>query len=266
MINDSQLREYNFYGFIPGPKEEDFIFLKRVELAKGRKFFHQGMNVVQSLFGVYPDWVKIELASRLHLWEAAATYMEERQGVFMPVVQIKKRGIPFWCSQEEILAHELVHATRIAFTESFFEEVLAYRTSHSWLRRYFGPIFFHPIEVIVFLLVLGGAWLYQLGYLFFFDKVPQLSLWIPFISIGLLMIRLIMVQTIFSLCLKKLRKLLKQRDKALGFALRLSDREIIDFAFTSLDKARKYIEKAQAKNLRWRMLALIYPIFKTREG
>jgi hypothetical protein len=260
MIHDSQLREYNFHGFIPGPREENFIFFKRVELARGGKFFHQGMNIVQSLFDVYPNWVKIEFTNRLYLWEAAATYMEEMQGIFMPVVQIKKRGIPFWCSQEEILAHELVHATRIAFTESFFEEILAYRTSPNWLRRYFGPIFFHPMEVIIFLSVLVGIWLYQLGCLFFFDYVSNLGLWIPFISIGLLMIRLVMVQTIFSLCLKKLRKLLKQPDKALGFALRLSDKEIIDFAFMSLDKARKYIEKAWEKNLRWRMLTLIYPI------
>lgn len=266
MINDEKLMEYNFQGFIPGPKEEASLFFKRVKLAKDRNFFHQGMNIVQSLFDVYPNWVRVESTNRLRLWEAAATYMEENQGVFIPVVQIKKKGIPCWCSQEEILAHELVHATRIAFTENFFEEVLAYRTSHSWLRRYFGPIFFYPMEVVVFIFIWVGIWLYQLGCLFFFDYVSNFTLWVPFISIGLLMIRLVVVQTIFSLCLKKLRKLLKQPDKALGFALRLSDREIIDFAFISLDKVRKYMVKARAKNLRWRMLTLIYPFFTTRDN
>ena len=94
----------------------------------------------------------------------------------------------------------------------------------------------------------------------FFDNLPSLALWIPCVVIGVLIIRVVIVQTIFSLCIKKIHKLLKQSDKALGFALRLSDREIIDFAFKSLDKMRKYIGKAKEKSLRWYMLALIYPI------
>ncbi|MCL6756565.1 MAG: hypothetical protein M3A24_05415 [Candidatus Rhabdochlamydia oedothoracis] len=258
MINDEKLMECHFHGFIPGPQEEVFLFLKRTELAKCQKTFYQALDFVQSLFDVYPSWVRIELTDRLYLWEAAATYIEENQGIFTPVVQIKKKGVPFWCAQEEILAHELVHATRIAFKENLFEEVLAYKTSRNWLRRYFGPIFFHPKEVVLFLFLLVGIWCYQLSCLFFFDDLPSLTLWIPLILTGLLIIRVIIVQTIFSLCLKKIRRLLKQPDKALGFALRLSDKEIIAFAFKSLDKMRKYIGKIQEKNLRWHMLALIY--------
>jgi len=109
--------------------------------------------------------------------------------------------------------------------------------------------------------LLFGTWCCQLGYLFFFEVLPSLTLWIPCILTGLLIIRVVLAQTIFSLCLKKIRKLLKQPNKALGFALRLSDREIIDFAFKSLDKMRKHIGKAKEKNLRWHMLALIYPIY-----
>ena len=103
-------------------------------------------------------------------------------------------------------------------------------------------------------------WCYQLGYLFFFDDLPNLALWIPCVLTGLLIIRVVIVQTIFSLSLKKIHKLLKKSDKVLGFALRLSDREIIDFAFKSLDKMQKYIGKAKEKSLRWYMLALRYPI------
>lgn len=261
MISDEKLIRYHFYGFIPGPQEEVSIFLKRVELAKCQKNSYQALTFVQSLFDVYPSWVRIELTDQLQLWEAAATYIEENQDIFTPIVQIKKKGVPFWCAQEEILAHELVHATRIAFKESFFEEVLAYKTSRNWLRRYFGPIFFHPKEVVLFLFLLVGIWCYQLGCLFFFDDLPSLTLWIPCTIIGVLIIRVIIIQTIFSLCLKKIRRLLKQPDKALGFALRLSDKEIIAFAFKALDKIRKYIEKIQKKNLRWHMLALTYPIY-----
>ncbi|MEK7339778.1 MAG: hypothetical protein WBD50_08380 [Candidatus Rhabdochlamydia sp.] len=262
MINDEKLMEYNFRGFIPGPQEEVSVFLKRAELAKYQKSSHQAIAIVQYLFDVCPSWVRVEPTNRLHLWEAAATYIEENQGIFTPVVQVKKKGVPFWCSQEEILAHELIHAMRIAFKESLFEEVLAYKTSRNFLRRYFGPIFFHPREVMLFLFLLIGTWCYQLGYLFFFDVLPSLTLWIPCILTGLLIIRVMIVQTIFSLCLKKIRKLLKQPNKALGFALRLGDREIIDFAFKSLDKMRKYVGKAKEKNLRWHMLTLMYPIKK----
>ncbi|PWU16497.1 MAG: hypothetical protein C5B45_00215 [Chlamydiae bacterium] len=260
MINDEELMEYNFRGFIPGPQEEVSVFLRRAELAKYQKSSHQAIVIVQYLFDVCPNWVRIEPTNRLHLWEAAATYIEENQGIFTPVVQVKKKGVPFWCSQEEILAHELIHATRIAFKESLFEEVLAYKTSRNFLRRYFGPIFFHPKEVMVFLFLLIGTWCYQWGYVFFFEVLPNLTLWIPCILIGLLIIRVMIVQTIFSLCLKKIGKLLKQPNKALGFALRLSDREIIDFAFTSLGKMRKYVGKAREKSLRWHMLTLMYPM------
>ena len=258
VINNAKLMECNFHGFIPGPQEEISVFFKRVELSKEGTSFHQAMVLVQSLFDVCPSWVRVEFTDQLHLWEAAATYIKEDQGVFTPIVQMKKKGIPFWCSQEEILAHELVHAMRIAFRENFFEEVLAYKTSRNWFRRYFGPIFFHPMEVIIFLFLLVGIWFYQLGSLF--DYVPNLTLWVPFVVIGLLGLRLVMIQTIFSLCLKKIRKILKQPDKALGFALRLSDKEIMDFAFKSVATLRKFIVKAQEKSLRWQMLILIYPI------
>lgn len=254
------LMEYNFRGFIPGPQEKVSAFLKRAELAKCQRSSHQALAIVQCLFDVCPNWVKIESTNRLHFWEAAATYIEENQGVFVPTVQMKKRGIPLWCSQEEILAHELIHATRIAFKESFFEEVLAYKTSRKWFRRYFGPIFFHPKETVLFLFLLVGSWCYQLRCLFFLDDLPSLALWIPCVLTGLLIARVVIVQVVFSLCLKKIHKLLEQSDKVLGFALRLSDREIIDFAFKSLDKMRKYMEKAKKISLRWYMLALIYPI------
>ena len=172
MINDEKLMEYNFRGFIPGPQEKVSAFLKRAELTKCGESSHQAITIVQSLFDVCPIWVRIEPTNQLPLWEAAATYIEENQGIFTPIVQVKKKGVPFWCSQEEILAHELIHATRIAFKESFFEEVLAYKTSSSWLRRYFGPIFFHPKEVVLFLFLLIGVWCYQLGYLFFLIIYP----------------------------------------------------------------------------------------------
>lgn len=260
MMNDAQLIKYNFYGLIPGPQEETSAFLKRIELTQTVKSFHKGMVLVQSLFDIYPNWVRIEPTDQLRLWEVAATYMEPNQGVFTPIIQIKKKGVPFWCSQEEILAHELVHAARIAFSETFFEEILAYKTSHNWFRRYFGPIFFRPAEVIVFLFLLMGIWFYQLGSLFYFDTVPNFTLWTPFIIVGLFLIRLVIAQSIFSLCLKKLRKILQKPDKALKLTLRLSDKEIIYFALKPLDKMQKHI--LQESSLRWRILALIYPIKK----
>lgn len=262
MINDAKLIEYNFYGFIPGPREETAAFLKRIGLTQATKPFHKEMTLVRSLFDVYPSWVRIEFTDQLPFWEVAATYMELNQGVFIPIIQIKKRGIPFWCSQEEILAHELVHATRIAFSETFFEEILAYKTSNNWFRRFFGPIFFRPVEVILFLFFLMGLWFCQLGCLFWFDDMPNFTLWALFIIMGLLMIRLIVVQSIFSLCLKKIRKILKQPEKALKFALRLSDKEISCFAFKSLNKMRKHILQEQKNSLRWRMLTLTYPMKK----
>lgn len=260
MIDNTKLIEYNSYGFIPGPQEKISVFLKRAELFQVGQSCHAGLFLIQSLFGVYPSWVMIKSTDQLHFWEVAATYIKVDQEVFTPVICMKKKRIPFWCSQEEILAHELVHATRIAFTEFFFEEILAYQTSSNWFRRYFGPIFFRPIEVVVFLFLLAAVWFYQIGHLFLSDIVSNFSIWIPFILIGFLIVRLIIAQSIFSLCLGKLRKLLKRPDEALKVALRLSDKEILYFAFKPVNKMRKYIVKAQEDSLRWHMLALVYPM------
>lgn len=41
----------------------------------------------------------------------------------------------------EVLQHELVHAVRMGFPDSPFEEFLAYATSKVWYRRMLGPMF-----------------------------------------------------------------------------------------------------------------------------
>lgn len=259
MIDDAKLIEYNSYGFIPGPQEKTSIFLKRVGLLQTGHSCHVGLSLVKSLFGVYPSWVMVKSADQLYFWEAAATYIKADQGIFTPIIYMKEKTISFWCSQEEILAHELVHATRIAFREFFFEEILAYQTSSNWFRRYFGPIFFRPIEAIIFLFLLVTVWICQLGYVFLFDIVPNFCIWIPFMLIGLLTVKLIIAQSIFSLCIRKLRKFLERPEEALKFALRLSDKEILCFALKPINKMQKYILKAQKGSLRWHMLALLYP-------
>ena len=53
-------------------------------------------------------------------------------------------------SRAEILAHELVHAYRVPYGETWFEEYLAWQTSSSRFHRYFGSCFRSPFTLLFF--------------------------------------------------------------------------------------------------------------------
>lgn len=91
-------------------------------------------------------------------------------------------------SKEEIINHELVHAKRIAIKGAIFEEVLAYQTSKSPFRRFFGPIFRSSKESAFFLLS---------------SLTLILSPWIFLSIVAFFLVRLLRVQRIFAKAKKK---------------------------------------------------------------
>jgi len=133
---------YYLRGFIPGPKENEESFSQRSEQRSLAPF-----SLIEKIYGIAPDWIPMFFSSKNLLpWEAGCAWIDDKE------VQIQLHPKRCKFRQEEILAHEAVHAIRAKFDEPRFEEILAYRTSANFLRRVVGPIFQKPSEAWLFLL------------------------------------------------------------------------------------------------------------------
>ena len=136
MCDPQYLEDLYHQGFAPGPNETEATFLKRVAHT-------QAITGGKSYIIEY---------KRLPFWIGGMTYLDRE----VPVIRLKHPSA-------EILAHEEVHILRAAFTEPQFEELLAYQTSSSPLRRFLGPLFQAPWESYAFLLLCALLPLYPLA-------------------------------------------------------------------------------------------------------
>lgn len=154
-------------------------------------------------------------------WQAALLWSYEETGSPpFPVIQVRKQGIPHEIS---IITHELVHAFRFSFRSSLFEEILAYRTDTRSLYRFFGPIFMFRQEPLCFLFLCPIGCIFSV----FTESLPfsLLSFW----GLGFLMFRLFLMQGIFSLAERILRK--KGYPFPLHILVRLTDKQIFSLVF-----------------------------------
>lgn len=185
---------------------------------------------VRELFDVSPDGVRVTWGRKgLMPWEGAATWIEEGQEGRTCSIQINTSWASRLYPQEELIAHEMVHALRCTLDENRFEEILAYRTSKNRFRRYFGPLFSQPRESTIFVLLLVGSWLLALLQLFFdLSLGGNLIFLLPLGSLAWSLGRLIRSQSLFSAALRNLEQ--RYPGKGLSSALYLTDAEIALFA------------------------------------
>jgi hypothetical protein len=255
-LND-ELLILNSQGLFPGPHEPDELFFLRSKAEKKGHFCPTAFEITKKLFHAAPDWVEIRYGHQgLRPWEGAAAWIEEGGRAS---IQIKNNRFTRLYPLEETVAHEMVHAMRVAFGEPRFEEILAFRTSKNPLRRYFGPLFSRAGESLGFILVMAVSWLCCLGEIIFDVSLgANYLLWSPMAVLGLGLIRLVCSQRIFSLALEELEKAVPGR--SLAVALRLTDREIENFAKCSRSEILSFAGKEKEKSLRWRQLyAAFFP-------
>jgi len=215
------LELYLARGIIPGPTESEEKFLERAASLTSLPSDSTAHQRVKDLFGKAPDWVPIHISSKgLPFWEGAALWIEEEEGRRTCQIQIKKS---LFYSQEEMLAHEMVHAMRILFDEPKFEEILAYQTSKSRFRRYFGPLFSSPCESKVFIWVLLLSWIGFIGAEFLDFSWGALFFALPFCVLSWSLFRLRKAQKIFAAAVQNLKKYTPQ---PLSILLCLTDQEI----------------------------------------
>ena len=260
----------NQKGFIPGPDEEKKAYEKRIEALN--HFFSyppedidhfltdtDWINTQKKLIHLYdisPDWIVAHYSDQnLSFFQGAATWITEKEGLRIPLIQMKEKfekGKLLWLySRDEVLSHEAVHAARMQFDEPYFEEIFAYKTSSKLWRRFLGPIFQRPWEATVFIVLLLLPIAYEIAQ-FFPINIESYS-WLRFLPLYffvVLFLRLTFLQSILFCACLRVKKNLKDPAKKWAVLFRLTDREIFQLCFRK--NLAKFI-KGQ-KSLRWNLL------------
>ena len=144
-------------GWLPAPRETDEQFLARIEQGKKtpvhfekeseqEHLLKEGSCITQKLFGFSIDWVSVVFSNRkLSFFEGAAAWIfqEAKTSPEEAFLQLRKslRGKKYllgYYPVDELVGHELVHVSRMAYSEPLFEEMLAYETSSSPFRKAHG--------------------------------------------------------------------------------------------------------------------------------
>lgn len=290
-MNDEIFSHLNQRGFIPGPLETEEEFSKRVDyclkvrehikpvigdkltegdLKQEYLILHEALPLAKSLFDISPDWIPLFFSNfKLSFWQGGCAWIFQitDQSPTSAVLQLRRKFLtspvlfPFY-QRKEVIAHELVHAARMAFNEPKYEEILAYQTSQSKLRCWLGGIVQSQKEVWLFFFSLMMS---SLGlFLSIWSGLPgdDPLIWIlwtlPFILIFLAFFRNIKKQRIFKKCLENLNKSLKDPSKALAVMMRLTDEEIEKFSSFSPSEIIQYAQDSLLSSLRWRIIYKVY--------
>ena len=245
------LLELNRRGLAPGPEESEVAFFARCERANPVADPPPSL-LFQQLFGVLPDWIEVHYQSKgLRMWEAACTWIDGGliQLQLHPALLKKK----YWgYSYEEILAHEFVHAVRGTFEEPVFEEILAYRTSSSPFRRYWGPLLRTTNESLGAILALLTCTVAS-----FFEPLSWIA-WCAVVGLlGLAVFRLVKTQRTFKRALHKITRLVSSK-RAMAVMLRLTDKEIIRFSKIEPEQIAAYTIKRAKTQIRWQQIRAAY--------
>ncbi len=236
-------------GFWRGPQENEQDFEKRVFalLARSQNFGEHhphilsANQILQEVFNFTypPDYIYFSNEG-LSFWEGAALWIEESNQITMPLVQLRKSfrcGSFLGYTTAEVLAHELVHAARIAFNDPKYEEMIAYKTASRRWRAYFGPMFESYQETVWFLVI--GALSLSIS-LFFFPVI-----FLPFLMTFIYVYRLIKKHLQFERAQNKLTPFLKGSRQELALMARLSDKEIDYLSECSLDCVLTFFVEAK---------------------
>lgn len=226
-VNNYLLSSYK-EGFVPGPKESFADFQKRVtfiknELASPDAFLKKLKIPYETITFITPYYLAITRKKKLPFWFGAMTLICEYEGIKIPILELPRKS-SFLVSNEEIIAHEKIHFLRANFTENRFEEILAYQTSRSFLRKMLGPIFQTPLESNFCILLFAILALSPLLPFLFFH-----ALLILFATCFLTAFtRLFVYQWLFRRSLKNLSSQITNASEVIAL---FTDKEIINTAF-----------------------------------
>lgn len=254
--------------FVPGPKETEAEYEKRVEYCLQLKndfpemafILESDLQKTKQLYDISPDWVPLFFSNKgLAPWHAGAAWIfqKEKDSPLGALLQLRKcfveRKTFLFYHRDEIIAHELCHIGRMAFEEKKYEEILAYRTSDRFFPRYFGPILQSVGESRLFIIVLLTLLIMDLGFLFY----GSLDIYFHMFYLKLIPLFLV-IWAIFRLwqrqsTLQKTEQKLKEIWENPSFVLfRLTDHEIEQFSRQTLEQIKSYVEGENS--FRWQTI------------
>jgi hypothetical protein len=291
-ISDNDLLALNKLGLIPGPTESSVDFLKRTDYCLKLKehlstelqtkipftiekespcdFLEKGCQKTSNLFDIAPHWIPIFFSNyRLSPWHGGCAWIfqlkeETPTAALFQLRQAFRRFSSYLgiYDRDELIAHELTHVGRMLFHEPKFEEVLAYRTSHSSFRKWFGPIVQSSFESMIFVIILILICVIDISSIALGNSnTYQLVMWLKLVPISLILLSLVRLwkrHHCLSCCLRNLQTIVKEECKAWAVLYRLRDREIIAFAKMTPQQIANYAAEQAKDSLRWHLIVEAY--------
>lgn len=277
-MKDEEIVKLNHLGLIPGPGEEEEAFKTRVnyclhltdqlpkELGEPNKTIISPS--LMEKYDFFAEWVPLYFSNdKLAPWHGGCAWIFQmnEESPTAALIQLRdsfrtsKKYLGLY-DRDELLRHELVHVARMKYEEPKFEEVLAYDTSSSPLRRWFGGLIQSSRESMFFVLLLGMIVVFDL-FLVATNRPEAylIAFWLKLIPLGLLLLALVRVwkkRRIYSSCVSNLSKINKEKAEAIAF--RLTDEEIKLFSAWTPEKIKEYAETKAKEELRWRFIKVIY--------
>lgn len=287
MIHD--LLRYNKLGLIPGPNETEEDFYKRakhclelhhlvsilddqetyhIEKSKSEDIIKESSILTEMLYDIVPTWTPIFFSNKkLAPWHGGCAWIFQIDDTspMSAFFQLRKafasttKYLGLY-ERNELIAHEAAHVGRMMFQEPKFEEVLAYQSSPSKLRRFLGPIVETTKESVFFVIML--MIIFSLDFFFVFYGYEELYLsvmWlkaIPILMIVYGLFRLAKRHQQFAKCKKTLQSIFNDKKKVNAVIYRLVDSEIIDFGAMSANDVLLYAKNQ--KSLRWEIINSAY--------
>jgi hypothetical protein len=289
VFSERQLQQFNQKGLIPGPSETDEEFAARVNYCLNLKehlseefktclgpvnddssALSNGFDIIATTYDLSPAWIPVFFSNyQLPPWHGGCAWIFQMTetsptAALLQVRQSLERSSKYLgiYSRDELVAHELAHVGRMKFEEPKFEEILAYSTSFSGFRRWFGPIVQSSYESMLFVLILGLIVFIDVFLLVLYNYEAYLSaLWlkaIPLSMVCLALFRLWLRHYRFNKCTAQLSLCLADRNKALKVMYRLTDREIVDFSKMNTQKIIELASEKAKESLRWQLIYKIY--------
>ncbi|MBN2478956.1 MAG: hypothetical protein JXA94_01880 [Parachlamydiales bacterium] len=295
MISAEELIKLNKLGFIPGPNEKEKDFLLRVEystkLIKDPKLFFEEhkqkppFEIKEKIMRPRWNWTRAQLLSlfdisptdlaiyysdqNLSFLQPAATWIlsfGDDNNIKIPLLQfrhvLRKKTYLWIYTLDEILAHEAVHAARVAFDEPKTEEIFAYLTASSHFRRVFGPIVKTNKDIVIFFSFLFLSLLFQAFWVMSsISTFSYISAFFGFLTLSTLCFglgRLFVVRRKMKKTFKKLKKILNDKKKAKAVLFRLTDFEIFNLYKMKIKDIENYFETRKEKSLRIKAIYLSY--------
>ncbi len=251
----SLAKTFFLQGKIPLENESVEAYIQRSSLPVPQetpqihKSFWQDLDIDPSSFCITYD------KKGLFFWEGAAFFSEGFSGKIQLQPALKK-GTFLGYKQEEILAHEMVHAARLGIDEGPFEEILAYKTSKNSFRKFLGPLFENPKQSMGFITLS----LLLVAFSFFTETIPEvfmlLAAALPLIFLSVLLFRLCRHQRDVALCHNNLLLLVKDPKKILAVLIRLRAEEIFQIGKLKKETLQKFIDAQES--VRWKLIKEVY--------